>query len=160
MAVATTWTSFVSGRETVFKAVGSGSKFAPGKACSICSRACSNRDSGSPNLARRLFIHSSWIVVDHTGLNTPASATQRKEIPHTAAEKDAGVENGGFHDDGVSVAEVLRLGAQSFKRPAPRGLVTFVRDECTRRNPMVGADHAARENPLLDQVQEIWTRHL
>ena len=73
----------------------------------------------------------------------------------------AGVENRRVHARvALSVAQVLRFGAQCFERSATRLLFPLVCDHCCHRNAMMGADHAAGQNTLLHQVQEIGTRHL
>src|SRR5262245_37505545 len=77
-ATATTWRSFASGSRIAFKISASGSKFAPGNAFSISSRAKLSRDIGSPNLSRRLRVHSSWMTPPPGASGTTIYAAHRE----------------------------------------------------------------------------------
>jgi hypothetical protein len=82
----------------------------------------------------------------------------QQEVPYAASEEHARVENGGFHGEASalgSVTKVLRLGGECFERPATRRLIPLIGKQRAHRNAMMRADHATRENALLDEVQEI-----
>ena len=133
------------GQRNALQSCRSGSKFAPGNAVSIADRARARMSTGSPSFSRRFLIHSSWMVLDHAGLNAPASAIHSRKsrtpfLNSTQASRTA---------DSIATfsawdlaPELLGLGGQRFERAPARKLIAPISDYCFHRNAVMRADHA------------------
>jgi hypothetical protein len=114
-------------------------------------------------IAKLLAATSHPFFVDGVRPNRTESAgfsDPQQEVAHTAPEQDTCVENCRIHNVKSplgSVAKILGFSGERFKRSAPRRLLSPVGDHRTHRNAVMGADHATRQNALLDEAQKIRT---